>query len=125
MTTVTRTLHATSSHRPTRRATCQTIAFVGTDPWRRYGALGSDSKRAEDIRKEVTAGGWYALLTVYCTILAETTEDAVNDILTYQEAACKKVRQASARRTFDQAERKRLYTLLKRDKWLLFSLDAA
>ncbi|MGT2492413.1 hypothetical protein ACU4GD_22550 [Cupriavidus basilensis] len=51
------------------------------------------------------------------TIRAETTKDAVNDILTYKAAACAKVRQAIAKRTSDEAERKRLYTLLKRDKW--------
>ncbi|WP_255217788.1 transposase [Paraburkholderia mimosarum] len=51
------------------------------------------------------------------TIRAETTKDAVNDILTYKAAACAKVRQAIAKRTSDQNERKRLYTLLKSDKW--------
>ena len=118
MTTVTRTLYGTSSCVPALRAVCRATAFVRADLWRRYGALGNVGKRAADIRKEVTAGGWYASLAVDGTIRAETTKDAVNDILTYKAAACAKVRQAIAKRTSDEAERKRLYTLLKSDKWL-------
>ena len=118
MTTVTRTLYATSSCVPALRAVCRATAFVRADLWRRYGALGNVGKSAADIRKEVTAGGWYASLAVDGTIRAETTKDAVNDILTYKAAACAKVRQAIAKRSSDEAERKRLYTLLKRDKWL-------
>ncbi|WP_029045425.1 transposase [Cupriavidus sp. amp6] len=118
MTTVTRTLYATSSHVAALRGTCKAMAFVRADLWRRYGALGTVGKSAVDIRKEVTAAGWYANLAVDGTIRAETTKDVVNDILTYKAAACVKVRQAIAKRTADEAERKRLYTLLKRDKWL-------
>jgi len=40
------------------------------------------------------------------------------DILSYKAAAKLKVRQAIARRTSDEAERNRLHTLLKNDKWL-------
>src|ERR1700756_4042810 len=118
MTTVTRTLYGTSSCVPALCAVCRATAFVRADLWRRYGALGNVGKRAADIRKEVTAAGWYAGLAVDGTIRAETTKDAVNDILTYKAAACAKVRQAIAKRTADEAERKRLYTLLKGDKWL-------
>ncbi|GAB7549399.1 hypothetical protein CS8_091040 [Cupriavidus sp. 8B] len=71
-------------------------------------------KSATDIRKEVTAGGWYASLAVDGTIRAETTKDAINDILTHRPAACAKVRQAIAKRTSDEAERMRLYTLFRR-----------
>jgi IS605 OrfB family transposase len=118
MTTVTRTLHATPSSLPAIRAVCKAMAFVRADLWRRYGALANVGKSAADIRKEVTAAGWYAGLAVDGTIRAETTKDAVNDILTYKAAACAKVRQAIAKRAADEAERKRLYTLLKGDKWL-------
>jgi IS605 OrfB family transposase len=118
MITVTRTLHTTPSSLPAIRAVCDAMAFVRADLWRRYGALGTVGKSAADIRKEVTAGGWYTALAVDGTIRAETTKDAVNDILTYKAAACAKVRQAIAKRTSDQAERKRLYTLLKADRWL-------
>jgi hypothetical protein len=114
MTTVTRTLYATPSSLPALRAVCKAMAFVRADLWRRYGALRNVGKSAADIRKEVTADGWYAALQVDGTIRAETTKDAVNDILTYTAAACTKVRQVIAKRTSDVAERKRLYGLLRR-----------
>jgi len=95
-----------------RRRSSERTSGVATARW------GNVGKRAADIRKEVTAGGWYASLAVDGTIRAETTKDDVNDILTYKAAACAKVRQAIAKRTSDEAERKRLYTLLKSDKWL-------
>ncbi|MGF6782062.1 hypothetical protein [Paraburkholderia sp. GAS334] len=118
MTTVTRTLYATPSSLPALGAVCDAMAFVRADLWRRFGALRNVGKSAADIRKEVTAAGWYAGLAVDGTIRAETTKDAVNDILTYKAAACAKVRQAVAKRTSDATERKRLYTLLKSDQWL-------
>jgi IS605 OrfB family transposase len=118
MSTVTRILHAAPSSLPALRAISKVMAFVRADLWRRYGALGTIGKNAATIRKEVTAGGWYASLAVDGTIRAETTKDVVNDILTYKAAACAKVRQAIAKRTSDEAERKRLFTLLRRDQWL-------
>ncbi|MFP3551115.1 transposase [Paraburkholderia sp. SIMBA_049] len=118
MTTITRILHATPSSMPALRAVCKAITFVRADLWRRYGGLGTVGRNAVAIRKEVTAGGWYASLPVDGTIRAETTKDVVNDILTYKAAACAKVRQAIAKRTSDEAERKRLFTLLRKDQWL-------
>lgn len=118
MTTVTRTLHAMPSSLSAIRAVCKTMAFVRADVWRRYGALQNVGKSAADIRKEITSHGCYAALKVDGTIRAETTKDVVNDILTYKAAACMKVRQAIARRTSEAAERKRLYGLLRADKWL-------
>lgn len=118
MSVVTRTLHAAASSLPAIRAVCDAMAFVRADLWRRYGALGTVGKSAADVRREVSAAGWYAGLAVDGTIRAETTKDIVNDILTYKAAACTKVRQAIAKRTSDQAERKRLYRLLRADQWL-------
>ena len=94
------------------------MALVRADVWRRYGALGTVGKSAIDIRKEITTNCWYAELPVDGTIRTETTKDAVNDLLTYKAAAMKKVRQDVARRTSNTEERKRLYTLLRADKWL-------
>ena len=97
---------------------CKIMGFVRADIWRRLGALGTMGKNEKAIRKEITAASWYADLAVDGTIRAETTKDAVNDVLTYKSAAMLKVRQAVAARTTDKAERKRLYTLLKKDEWL-------
>lgn len=94
------------------------MALVRADVWRRYGGLGTLGKRAADLRKDITARCWYAQLPVDGTIRAETTKDMVNDLLTYKAAAVRKVRQAIARRTADADERKRLYGVLKADRWL-------
>lgn len=118
MTTVTRTLSASTPSLPDLRSICQSMALVRADVWRRYGGLGTVGKSAADIRKDITARCWYAQLPVDGTIRAETTKDVVNDLLTYKAAAAQKVRQAIARHTSDKDERRRLYTLLKADRWL-------
>ena len=94
------------------------MGFVRADIWRRYGALGNVGINAADIRREITKGAYYAQLAGDGTIRAETTKDAVNDVLTYKAATMLKVRQAVAARTKDNTERKRQYTLLKSDQWL-------
>jgi hypothetical protein len=93
------------------------MGFVRADIWRRYGALGNAGKNAADIRKAITEGAYYAKLPVDGTIRAETSKDVVNDVLLYKTAALTKVRQAVAKRTKDPVERKRLYTLLRKDEW--------
>ena len=99
-------------------AICKTMGFVRADIWRRFGALGTVDKNADAIRKTITAANLYGALLVDGTIRAETTKDVVNDILTYKAAAMVKVRQAVAARTKDNTQRKRLYTLLKKEAWL-------
>ena len=99
-------------------AICKSMGFVRADVWRRFGALGCVGKNADALRKTITAANFYGALPVDGTIRAETTKDVVNDLLTYKAAALVKVRQAVATRTKDNAERKRLYTVLKSEKWL-------
>ena len=94
------------------------MGFVRADIWRRYGVLGTVGKSANDIRKQISAARFYADLPVDGTIRNETTKDIVNDVLIYKAAAMQKVRKAIAARTTDEAERKRLYTLLRKDQWL-------
>jgi transposase len=118
MTTVTRILHATSQDLSRLLAMCRTMGFIRADLWRRYGALGTVGKSASAVRKEITQGGWHTDLPLDGTVRAESTKDVINDILTYKAAAKHKVRRAVAARTTDETERKRLYTLLKQDKWL-------
>lgn len=113
---VTRTLQSNVPN--SLAAICKTMGFVRADIWRRYGALGAVGKNADAIRKAITSANLYGALQVDGTIRAETTKDVVNDILTYKAAALLKVRQAVAARSKDNSERKRLYTLLKRDQWL-------
>jgi hypothetical protein len=99
-------------------AMCKTMGFIRADIWRRYGALGNVGKSAADSRKNSTEGAYYAKLGVDGTIRAETTKDIGNDILTSKEAGLNLVRKSVAARTLDKGERKRTYTLLRKDQWL-------
>jgi len=113
---VTRTLYTDT---PTELAgVCKTMGFVRADIWRRFGALGNVGMSAADMRLAVTSGNYYAGLFVDGTIRAETTKDVINDLLAYKAAALVKVRRAVAAHTNDVVERKRLYTLLRKDEWL-------
>ena len=116
MITVTRTLQADVPD--ALRTICKAMGYVRADIWRRYGALGTVGKSANDIRKEISAASLYSGLPVDGTIRNETTKDIVNDVLLYKAAAMQKVRKAIAARTGDEAERKRLFTLLRKDQWL-------
>jgi hypothetical protein len=54
---------------------------------------------------------------VGCGRWKETVRDAVADIRAHREAAKVEVRRRIHRRNLSERERKRLYTLLKRDQW--------
>ena len=89
--------------------------------WHRYGSISvvglthrqiRDSWLAESRQFDVPARLW-----------KETLRDTFDDICLYREAAKAKVRKAIVKRTMvgapqkDQIQRKRLFTLLKHDKW--------
>ena len=116
MMTVTRTLQADVPD--ALRTICKAMGYVRADIWRRYGALGTVGKSANDIRKKISSARLYSGLPVDGTLRNETTKDIVNDVLLYKAAAMQKVRKAIAARTSDESERKRLYTLLRKDQWL-------
>ncbi len=116
MTTVTRTLQADVPE--PLRFICKAMGTVRADVWRRFGALGTVGKSANDVRKEIAEARLYADIPVDGTIRNETTKDIVNDVLLYKASALRKVRKAIAARSVDEAERKRLYTLLRKDQWL-------
>jgi hypothetical protein len=113
---VTRTLFANAPKE--LAAICKAAGFLRADIWRRYGALGNAGMSASAIRTDIINNKYYEALYLDGTIRAETTKDIVNDILTYKAAARLKVRQAIAKRTNVEQERKRLFTLLKADDWL-------
>ena len=113
---VTRTLLADVP--PALASICKAEGYIRADLWRRYGALGTVGVSASDMRTQVVTQKLYDGLGIDGTIRAETTKDIVNDILTYKAAAKLKVRQAITKRAQDETERKRLFTLLKKDEWL-------
>ncbi len=110
---VTRTLRADVP--PGLTPICKAIGFVRADIWRRIGGLGTVGKNANALRCELTPH--YEQMAIDGTVRAETTKDIVNDVFTYRAAAMVKVRQTIAKHTKDEAERKRLFTLLKAGKW--------
>jgi IS605 OrfB family transposase len=85
--------------------------------WQRYGSINgagvSDRQVRDRWMTDQTATGFGVLANAW----KETVRDAVGDITANRAAAKVPVRRAIARRTHDQAERKRLYTALKADTW--------
>ena len=113
---VTHTIYADVT--PQLAAVCKVAGYIRADIWRRYGALGNVGVTASAMRTEIIEKNIYTGFHIDGTIRAETTKDIFNDILTYKAAAKLKVRQAIVKRSNDENERKRLYTLLKKDEWL-------
>ena len=111
---VTRTILA-ETH-PDLLPICKSAAFMRADIWRRYGAIGTAGRTANSICKDFVP--LYSKLPIDGTIRAATALYVLNDILTYRAAAMYKVKKAIRARTTDDAELKRLYTLLKRDEWM-------
>ena len=84
--------------------------------WHCYGSIGGVGKTHRQIRDE-----WLAekrQFDVPARLWKETLRDTFDDICLYREAAKVKVRKAIVKRTKDEEERKRLFILLKYDRWL-------
>ena len=84
--------------------------------WRQYGSIAGvglgdrkirDAWMKQGVEFNVSANAW-----------KETLRDAVSDIKAYREATKEKVKKFIRQRTSCKKELKRLYTLLKRDKWM-------
>jgi len=113
---VTRILLADSP--PELAAVCKMTGYLRADIWRRYGAFANVGESASALRTDIVKKKLYDTLPIDGTLRAETSKDIVNDIMTYKAAAKARVRQAIAKRTGDEQERRRLYALLKCDQWL-------
>ncbi|MBA8824578.1 hypothetical protein FHX42_001925 [Saccharopolyspora lacisalsi] len=85
--------------------------------WREYGALAGVGVTDRDIRDRWLADGTADQFGVLANAWKETLRDTIADIATYREAATAPVRRAIARLAVSEAERKRLYTALRRDTW--------
>lgn len=95
----------------------QRLGRVRSQVWRRYGSLAGLGVTDRQIRDQWMADGTADSFGVLANAWKETVRDAVADIKAGREAAKVPVRQAIWRHTTNQAERKRLYALLKRDQW--------
>lgn len=95
----------------------QRLASVRSLVWQRYGSVAGVRLSDRQVRDGWMVDGTATGFGVLANAWKETVRDAFGDIKASREAAKVKVRGALNRRTIDPAERKRLFTLLKRDQW--------
>ena len=84
--------------------------------WHHYGSIAGVDLTHRQIRDEWLAEG--RRFDVPARLWKETLRDTFDNICLYREAAKAKVRKAISKRTRDEQERKRLFALLKGDRWL-------
>lgn len=92
------------------------LGDLRTELWDRYGSVSGVGVEQRGLRDQ-----WLAekrQFDVPARLWKETLRDTMADIAMYREAAKVKVRRAIPAHTKDKAEQKRLYTLLKADRWL-------
>ncbi|MFD8864248.1 zinc ribbon domain-containing protein [Streptomyces sp. NPDC059590] len=85
--------------------------------WRRYGSVAGVGIKDRTIRDQWMTDGTATGFGLLANAWKETVRDAVADITANREAAKAKVRRAVSRLDVSDAEKKRLYTALKRDQW--------
>lgn len=85
--------------------------------WNRYGSITGVGVIDRAIRDQWLADGTAEQFGVLANAWKETLRDTLADIKANREAAKVPARRAVARRDVCEAERKRLYTALKRDTW--------
>ena len=91
------------------------LGNLRAEVWHRYGSIACVGLTSRQIRDEWLAEG--REFDVPARLWKETLRDTFDDICLYREAAKAKVRKAIFKRTDDEEERKRLFTLLKYDRW--------
>ncbi|MFE6623806.1 zinc ribbon domain-containing protein [Streptomyces sp. NPDC057740] len=86
--------------------------------WRRYGSLAGVGLSDRAVRDQWMKDGTAESFGVLANAWKETVRDAVADIRACREAAKVPVRRAIRRCIDDRAERKKLFTALKREQWM-------
>ena len=92
------------------------LGKLRAEVWRKYGSMQGVGVSHRTIRD-----GWLAegrQFDVPARLWKETLRDTIADVKAYREAAKEKVRKAIQLRTKENEERKRLYALLKYDRWM-------
>lgn len=91
------------------------LGKLRTELWDRFGSVAGVGLDQRELRDQ-----WLAdqrKFGVPARLWKETLRDTMADIALYRESAKVKVRRAIPAHTKDKAEQKRLYTLLKADRW--------
>jgi IS605 OrfB family transposase len=91
------------------------LGTIRSEVWQRYGSIGGLNRGDRSIRDEWLARG--RTFPVSANAWKETLRDAKADIAMTVEAAKVGVRSGIRQRTGDETERKRLYTLLKSNRF--------
>ena len=91
------------------------LGVIRSEVWQRFGSINGVGLRDRTIRDTWIREG--RQLNVPANAWKQTLADAIGNIKATREAAKVKVKQAIRRRTVENCEQKRLYTLLKADKW--------
>jgi hypothetical protein len=93
------------------------LGQVRTLVWDRFGSIAGVGVSDRQVRDAWMADGTAARFGVLANAWKETVRDAVADIHAHREAAKVEVRRQIHRRDVPERERKRLYTLLKTNRW--------
>jgi IS605 OrfB family transposase len=93
------------------------LGRVRSEVWQRYGSVGGAQVSDRVVRDQWMADGTGAWFGTLANPWKETVRDAMADIRANREAAKGKAREAIRRHTADDHERRRLYRLLKADRW--------
>ncbi len=92
------------------------LGAIRTEIWQRFGSIKGVGLGDRQIRDEWIKSG--RQFNVGANPWKETLRDALGNIKTNREAAKFNVKQAIRSHTTDSEEQKRLYTLLRSDKWM-------
>lgn len=93
------------------------LGRVRSEVWQRYGSVAGAGLSDRQVRDRWLAEGTHQRFGVLANAWKETVRDAMADITANRAAAKVMVRRAIRRHTSDPAEQKRLFTLLKTDRW--------
>jgi hypothetical protein len=93
------------------------LGRVRSEVWQRYGSVAGVALSDRQVRDRWLADGTHRRFGVLANAWKETVRDAMADIAANRAAAQAAVKRAVRRRVGDQAERRRLYTLLKSGRW--------
>ncbi|MGW3606571.1 RNA-guided endonuclease TnpB family protein [Micromonospora sp. NPDC005161] len=94
------------------------LGQVRCEVWQRYGSAGGAGLTDREVRDRWLSEAIHHRFGVLANAWKETVRDAMADIAATRESAKTQVRRAIRRRTSDQAEQKRLFSLLKADRWV-------
>jgi IS605 OrfB family transposase len=93
------------------------LGHVRSLVWQRYGSVAGAGLRDRTVRDRWMSDGTADTFGVLANPWKETVRDAMADIAANREAAKVYVRRTTRRHAADDVERKRLFTLLKSDRW--------